>query len=129
MIDTKTLLFAVCSLCLTAGCKAGPAKVCDKINALANEASASGDPKLKTMADEMKQESGTCLTRMKAMADADPKMFDEAAECIDEATELRNVVQCFFKAAMKGKLMPGEAKAKAPADDAAPTKAAPPTAP
>ncbi|MCH9680024.1 MAG: hypothetical protein K0V04_01220 [Deltaproteobacteria bacterium] len=108
MIDTKTLLFAVTSVALLGACKSGPAKVCAKIDALATEAAASGDASVKTMADEMKKESSTCLPRMKAMAEKDPETFKEAATCVEDATALRGVVQCFFKAAMKGKTLPGD---------------------
>ncbi len=105
------------SLLLTAaallgGCKSGPAKLCDKIDALAVKASTEGDEASKKMAMTMQAESSTCLSRMQALEQQHPEQFANASACVEEATELRNVVQCFFKAAMNKAEMKGAAATK-----------------
>jgi len=111
MTRPKTLLlFAV--VALLGGCKSGPSKVCDKIDELAVKASTDGDEASKKMAASMQAESSTCVSRMQAMEQKDPEEFARATACIEEATELRGVVQCFFKAAMNKAEGKGETPAK-----------------
>ena len=116
MTRPKTLLLPLLfgALALLGGCKSGPAKVCDKIDALAAKAATDGDEAAKKMATSMQAESSTCVSRMQAMEQKDPDQFARAATCIDEATELRGVVQCFFKAAMGKDDTKAEAQGKKP---------------
>jgi hypothetical protein len=99
MTRPKTLLL-VTAVALLGGCKPGPAKVCDKINELAVKASVDGDETSKKQAARMQAESATCVSQMQAMEQRDPEEFARATACIEEATEIRGVVQCFFKATM-----------------------------
>jgi hypothetical protein len=103
-----SLLLAIAAL--LGGCKSGPAKVCDKINELAVKASVDGDETSKKQAEKMKAESSTCVSQMQAMEQRDPEAFARSAACIEEATEIRGVMQCFFKAAAGA--VKGEAPAK-----------------
>ncbi len=102
MTRPKTLLslLLLAGTTLLGGCKSGPAKVCAKIDELAAKAAADGDEATKKMAASMQAESSTCISRMQAMEQKDPDQFAQARSCIEEATELRGVVQCFFKAAV-----------------------------
>lgn len=100
MIDTKTLLLTLACATALGGCKSGPAKVCAKIDDLANKASQTGSDDEKEMALDMKQESSTCVTRMKKMEQSDPETFAKASACIEETDSLKGVVACFFKAAL-----------------------------
>lgn len=123
MIRPKTLLpLLLAGAALLGGCKSGPAKVCDKIDELAVTAAADGDETTKKMAASMQAESSTCVSRMEAMQQKDPDQFARASACIEEATELRGVVRCFFQAAMNkgadGKVVlepKGAEKGEAPA--------------
>ena len=116
MTRPKTLLpLVLAGAALLAGCKSGPAKVCDKIDELAVAAAADGDEAAKKMAASMQAESSTCISRMQAMEQKDPDLFARASACIEEATELRGVVRCFFQAAMNKGDAKGEAPAKADA--------------
>jgi hypothetical protein len=112
MTRPKTLLppLLLGAVALLGGCKSGPAQVCDKIDELAAQAAIDGDEASKKMATSMQGESSTCVSRMQTMEQKDPEQFARAASCIEAATEIRGVVQCFFKAAM-GK---AEFKADAP---------------
>ncbi len=110
MTRPTTLLLA--AVALLGGCKSGPAKVCDKIDALATKAATDGDEASKKMAAGMLAESSTCVSRMQAMEQKDPEAFTQATACIEGATELRAVVQCFFKAAMTKAEAKGDAPAK-----------------
>lgn len=104
----STTLLLLTATALLGGCKSGPAKVCDKIDALAVKASAEGDEASKKMATSMQAESSTCLSRMQTLEQQHPEQFARASACVEEATEIRNVVQCFFKAAMNKAEMKGE---------------------
>lgn len=99
MTRPKTLLL-ITAVALLGGCKSGPAKVCDKINELAVKASVDGDETSKKQAAKMQAESSTCVSQMQAMEQRNPEEFARATACIEEATEIRGVVQCFFKATM-----------------------------
>jgi hypothetical protein len=114
MTRPKTLLLPLlAAVALLGGCKSGPSKVCNKIDELAVKASTDGDEASKKMATSMQAESSTCVSRMQAMEQKDPEEFARATTCIEAATEIRGVVQCFFKAAMsKGK---GDGKVELPA--------------
>lgn len=112
---TKTLLL-LAAVALLGGCKSGPAKVCDKIDELAAKAMIDGDEGSKKMAAGMQAESSTCVSRMQAMEQKDSQAFARATTCIDGATEIRGVMQCFFKAAM------GEKAAASKGDGPAPKK-------
>jgi len=111
MTRPKTLLL-LAAVALLGGCKSGPAKVCDKIDELAARAATDGDEATKKMAAGMQAESSTCLSRMQAMEQKDPEEFARATTCIEGATEIRGVVQCFFKAAMGKAEMKGDAAKK-----------------
>ncbi len=114
MPTTKILLLTAIASTALAGCKSGPARVCAKIDELAAIASTSADDATKTMAQDMKEESSTCRTRMKRMAEDDPEAFKKATACIEDATALKQVISCFFKARMgddakaKIKAQPGQ---------------------
>jgi hypothetical protein len=114
----KTLLL-LAAVALLGGCKSGPAKVCDKIDELAAKAMTEGDEASKKMATGMLTESSTCVSRMQAMEQKDSQQFARATTCIEEATEVRGVVQCFFKAAMGDK---AAGKAAGKGDEPAPKK-------
>lgn len=116
MLDSKPLLLAVACTAVLGGCQSKPASVCAKIDDLANKASQSDDASLQEMAQKMKQESSTCVTRMKKMEQSDPESFAEASECIEQATGLKDVVACFFEAALSDET---KAKARAHAQEAA----------
>lgn len=111
MTHRKTVLL-LAAVALLGGCKSRPAKVCDKIDALAAKAMTEGDEGAKKMASGMQAESSTCLTRMQTLEQKDPKEFEQASACIEEASEIKQVVACFFKAAMGDK---AEANTPAPA--------------
>ena len=113
MTHSKTLLL-LAAVALLGGCKSGPAKVCDKIDELAAKAMTDGDEATKKMAGGMQAESSTCVSRMQAMEQKDPEEFKRASACIEEATELRGVVQCFFKAAMGDKAGAGKGEEPSP---------------
>lgn len=116
MTRPKTLLpLVLAAAALLGGCKSGPAKVCNKIDELAATASVDGDEASKKMAASMQAESSTCVSRMQAMEQKDPEQFARAGACIEEATELRGVVQCFFRAAMNKGDAKTDAKTDAPA--------------
>jgi len=123
---TRTFLpltLATLATIVVAGCQSGPAKVCAKIDELSAKASQGSDDALKEMARGMKQESSTCVTRMKKMELADPETFAKATTCIEGATALDQVVACFFKAAL------GESKGekKSESDEAGKKKSAEPS--
>ena len=99
MTRPKTLLL-VTAVALLGGCKSGPAKVCDKINELAVKASVDGDEASKKQAAKLQEESSTCVSQMQAMEQRDPEEFARATACIEGATEIRGVMQCFFKATL-----------------------------
>lgn len=103
MTRPKTLLplLLVVGVALLGGCKSGPAKVCNKIDALAAKAATDGDEASKKVAVTMQAESATCVSRMQALEQKDPEQFAHASACIEETTEIRGVVQCFFKAVME----------------------------
>jgi hypothetical protein len=109
----KTLLL-LAAVALLGGCKSGPAKVCDKIDELAAKAMTDGDEASKKLATGMMTETSTCVSRMQAMEKKDAEEFAQATTCIDGATEIRGVVQCFFKAAMGDKVPAGKAEEPAP---------------
>lgn len=115
----RTLLLLTLAAATVAGCKSGPAKVCAKIDALANQASQTGDEGAKEMAAKMKAESSTCVSRMQKMEASDPETFAKASTCIDEATELKGVVACFFQAALGDQAKKGDGAAKAGAGEKA----------
>ncbi|MCA9653768.1 MAG: hypothetical protein H6712_34795 [Myxococcales bacterium] len=116
MIETKPLLLTLACAAVLGGCKSGPAKVCEKIDALANQASQTDDEAAKEMAQKMKQESSTCVSRMQKMEQSDPETFAKASKCIDETTELKGVVACFFQAALgEGAAIDGAKPADKPA--------------
>lgn len=110
MIRPTTLLLSA-AVALLGGCKSGPAKVCNKIDELAMKAATDDDEASKKMATGMQAESSTCVSRMQAMEQKDPEAFARATTCIEDATEIRAVVQCFFKAAMDGAGSKGDAPA------------------
>lgn len=121
MLDTTRPLFVAALLSFgLAGCQSGPAKVCAKIDDLTAAAVAGGDAKEKAMAEKMQRTASTCVTRMKKMEQDDPAVFAEAATCIDDATALKQVVQCFFKAALGDKAIapPADPKSTPAPDDA-----------
>jgi len=119
------LILAPLVTIVVAGCQSGPAKVCAKIDELSAKASQGSDDALKEMAKGMKQESSTCVTRMKKMELADPETFAKATTCIEDATALDQVVACFFKAALGENK--GESKGKSEGDEAGKKKSAEPS--
>ncbi len=115
MTRPKSLLLPLlAAVALLGGCKSSPSKVCDKIDELAAKAMTDGDEASKKMATGMQAESSTCVSRMQAMEQKDSEEFARATACIEETTELRGVVQCFFKAAMGDKAPAGKGDEPAP---------------
>ena len=115
MPDTKLLLLTVLSATILGGCKSGPAKVCEKIDSLAQAATVSGSEDEKEVAMGMRQEASTCVTRMTKMQKEDPQTFEKASACIESAPGVKDVVACFFKAKFGDKLPAAPAKGDAPA--------------
>ncbi|MEM7155493.1 MAG: hypothetical protein AAF799_21765 [Myxococcota bacterium] len=112
MPDSKLLLLTALSATILVGCKSGPAKVCAKIDSLAQAAAASGSEDEKEVAMGMRQESSTCVTRMTKMQNDDPETFSKASACIESAPGVKDVVACFFKAKFGDKAPAAPAKAK-----------------
>lgn len=126
MTHPKTLLL-LAAVAILGGCKSGPAKICDKIDQLSAKAMLEGDEGAKKMATNMSAEASTCVTRMETLERNNPAEFAKASTCIEGASDIKQVVQCFFKAAMsKGG---NEAGSKPPGGGAGDGVKAPESAP